>query len=373
MSSVSISKCSSYKVAEEAIRDCLNNLGGISNFIKDGDTVLIKPNLLQAKKPEEAITTHPAVVEGIINIVKEVGAIPVVGDSPGWPVDDLKIYWETSGILEVCNRLDTKIANFEASGVYIKDLNGNRYFIARPVLDADLVINVPKIKTHGLTVFTCAVKNMYGVVPGLKKTEYHKQSPNPSKFARHVVDIYSLSKPGLNIVDGVIGMDGTGPSAGNPKELGMILASTDGVALDSLITHLLGKDPLKVPTTKIAYEMGLGKGDINKIQVLGYLPDIRTDFKWPPNIASSLDMVPSFIARALMKFYWARPSINGDKCTDCKTCIRSCPVDALKAGVYIPEFNYDDCIKCMCCMEMCPEKAVQIEKSLINRLFSRED
>lgn len=373
MSSISISLCLSYKEADGSVRDCINNLGGISNFIHENDTVLIKPNLLLAKKPEESVTTHPAIIEAIINLVKDEDAIPIVGDSPGWPVDDLKRYWETSGILEVCSRLDTEIVNFESAGVYRKILNGNHYYIAKPVLDADFVINVPKIKTHSLTVFTCAVKNMYGTVPGLKKIEYHKESPIPADFAGLVVDIFSLSKPGLNIVDGVIGMDGSGPSAGNPKELNMVLASADGVALDSYITYILGKDPLKVPTTKIAYEKGIGEADINKIEILGYYPEVRTDFKWPPKLASSLNLLPSFIARGLMKFYWARPSINSDTCTNCKTCAKSCPVGALKAGTNIPEFNYDECIKCMCCMEMCPEKAVKIEKSLINKLFSRDN
>lgn len=375
MAKISIYQCNSYEKEniQNAVDNCLADLGGISSFIKNGDTVLIKPNILLAKKPEEATTTHPAVIEAIINAVKEVGAIPVVGDSPGGLVGHVIKHWKITGIEEVCNRHDVEILNFESSGVYEKKMNGNHYHIAKPVLDVDFVINVPKIKTHGLTVFTCAIKNMYGTVPGLTKVNYHKEAPKPSDFASLVVDIYSLSKPGLNIVDGVIGMDGSGPSAGNPKELGMILVSSDGVALDSYICNILGKDPLKVPTNKIAYERGLGEANINEIEVLGNQVEIRKDFKWPPTLASSINMVPNFIVKGLMKFYWSRPAINPDLCTDCKSCVKSCPVEALTDGVNIPEFNYPECINCLCCMEMCPKKAVYLDKSFLARLASRGD
>ncbi|MGF7119453.1 DUF362 domain-containing protein [Methanobacterium oryzae] len=375
MTRISISECQSYNIkdVQNAVNCCLDNLGGISSFIKPESRVLIKPNVLIAKAPKEAATTHPIIIEAIINSVKSAGAVPIVGDSPGGPVGNLERYWKATGIREVCNRLDIEIVNFESAGVYKKKLNGNHYYISKQVLDADFIINVPKIKTHGLTVFTCAIKNMYGVVPGLKKTEYHKEAPKPSDFSKLVVDIFSLSKPRLNIVDGIIGMEGMGPSAGNPKELGMILVSTDAIALDSYICHILGKDPMKVPITKIAYEKGLGEADINRIEIMGHKPEVMKDFKWPPNLASSLDMIPSSIAKGLMKFYWSRPAIDSDLCTNCKTCVKSCPVEALSNGVYIPEFDYPECINCLCCAEMCPEKAVYLEKSVLTKLFSRSD
>ena len=375
MASVSISKCNSYdtKEVQGAVDSCLDKLGGLSSLIKPDDRVLIKPNILIAKPPEEAVTTHPALIEAIIMVIKKVGAVPLVGDSPGGLVGNVGEHWKVTGIEEVCNRLNVEILNFESSGVYEKRINGNHYHIAKPVLDADFIINVPKIKTHGLTILTCAIKNMYGTIPGLTKVNYHKEAPKPSDFAELVVDIFALSKPGLNIVDGIIGMDGNGPSAGNPKEMGLILASTDSVAIDSLICQILGKNPLKVPTNKNAYERGLGEADINKIKVLGYQPDVIDDFKWPPNIASSLDMVPSFISKGLMRFWWSRPVIDPEVCTKCGKCVKNCPVEALSAGVKIPEFDYPECINCMCCMEMCPEKAVKLEKSMLSKLLSRND
>lgn len=372
MVKLSVSQCSSYQKqdVQGAVYNCLDNLGGISSFIKSKNTVLIKPNILLAKKPEEAITTHPAVLEAIITAVQEAGAVPIIGDSPGGMVGNIGKHWEITGIQEVCNRLDVEIINFEASGVYERKINGNTYHIAKPVLDADLVINVPKIKTHGLTTFTCAVKNMYGSIPGLTKVNYHKQAPKPSDFSNLVVDIFAITKPHLHIVDGVVGMDGAGPSSGNLKELGLILASTDGIALDSYICHILGKNSLKVLTNKIAYERRLGEAEINKIDVIGYKPHVRTDFKWPSGVVSS-DTLRGFIFGGLMRFYWSRPAINVDLCTNCRTCVKSCPMEALIPGVNIPEFNYPECINCLCCIELCPEKAVHQEKSLLARLISR--
>jgi uncharacterized protein (DUF362 family)/NAD-dependent dihydropyrimidine dehydrogenase PreA subunit len=376
---VAVAQCQSYSPEEvqQVTETCLDLLGGLESYINPGDTVLLKPNLLQAKPPEEYITTHPALVEAVINLVKDAGGIPKVGDSPGAFVRGMERYWLVTGLTEVCERLDVELVNFETAGSYHKTRNGKDYYIAKPVLDSDLLINLPKIKTHGLTLFTCAIKNLYGTIPGLTKVEYHKQAPQPSKFSEKVVDIFALNQPCLHIVDGVIGMEGSGPSSGDPRKLGMILAAEDAVALDSFITHTLGRDSLEIPTTRIAYEQGLGEVNIGKIEVLGEVPVIH-NFKWPPNISYTLEMIPAPLARGLMKFWWTRPSIDPEKCNQCKKCQESCPTNALgKPGQladdqrsYIPEFDYGDCINCLCCMEMCPQKAVYQDKSILYRLTS---
>jgi uncharacterized protein (DUF362 family) len=371
-STVSISECKSYTLHEvqSAVEKSLEGIGGIQSFVKPGDTVLLKPNMLQAKSPEVFITTHPAVVEAVINIVKDAGAVPMLGDSPGGPARGMERFWEATGFYDVCKRTDTQLVNFEKSGIYEFERNGRTYRVARPVLDADVIINMPKIKTHGLTKFSCAVKNIYGVIPGLQKTEYHKLAPKPSDFAGIIVDVFALSKPHLNIIDGVIGMDGMGPSAGNPKEIGVVVASDDAVAVDSILCHYLGKDPMEVPTNRIAYEQGLGETSIENINVLGEFP-IVDDFKWPLNVAGSIEVVPSFISRALMKLYYSRPAINPDLCTNCNTCVQSCPTDAILEKRPTPIFEYERCINCLCCMEMCPEKAVFDDKNSIYRFISR--
>lgn len=172
-------------------------------------------------------------------------------------------------------------------------------------------------------------------------------------------------------------MEGSGPSSGDPRELGIILAGTDGVALDSFITHTLGRDPMEIPTNRIAYQQGLGESYINKIKVMGETP-IIDNFKWPPNFSYTLEMIPAPLARALMKLWWTRPAIDLEKCNQCKRCQESCPTHALKKPgqqaegqkAYIPEFDYNDCINCLCCMEMCPQKAVFHDKSMLYRFTS---
>lgn len=380
---VAVSTCPSYSVDEvqQAIQSCMDSLGGLSSYINPGDIVLLKPNLLQAKPPEEYITTHPALVEAVINLVKDKGGIPRVGDSPGAFDRGMEKYWKITGLQEVCNRLDVELVNFETAGSYHRTINDKEYHLTKPVLDADLLINLPKIKTHGLTLFTCAIKNLLGTVPGFTKVEYHKEAPQPSKFSEKVVDIFALNQPCLHIVDGVIGMEGSGPSSGDPRQLGMILAGTDGVAIDSFITYALGRNPLSIPTNRIAYHQGLGEANIENIEVLGEFPVIE-NFKWPPNISYTLEMIPSPIARSLMKLWWTKPAIDPEKCNQCKRCQESCPTQALKKPGellegqkdYIPEFDYGDCINCLCCMEMCPEKAVYHDKSHLyefTSLFTR--
>jgi len=256
MNKVAFATCTGY-VAEDvrrAVKSALGMLGGMASFVKPGQKVLIKPNLLSAKKPEEAITTHPAVLEAVISLVKEAGGVPEVGDSPGGKISDLQTYWETTGTAEACRRQGAELVGFEKSGVYEKKVGNRKYYIARPVLDADVVINIPKLKTHSLTVLTCAVKNMFGAVPGIRKSMHHREAPKPREFSALVTDIYSLARPNLNIVDAVIGMDGAGPSAGEPKQLGFVMAGADGVAVDAAATHLLGLDPFKVPATRIAHQ-----------------------------------------------------------------------------------------------------------------------
>ncbi|MGC9518005.1 MAG: DUF362 domain-containing protein [Methanomicrobiales archaeon] len=373
-SEIAISSCNNYNLSkvQKSLEEILNLLGGLNSLIKPDSNVLLKPNMLMAKSPEAHVTTHPTIIEAVINAVREADAIPIVGDSPGGIVkDNVEKYYRATGILEVCERLDVKILNFEKEGIYIRKRKNHTYHIAKPVIDCDFLINLPKIKTHGLTIFTSSIKNMYGAIPGLTKTDYHRKSPKPTEFSSKVVDIFALTKPDLNIVDGIIGMEGAGPSNGNLRELGMILASTDALALDSYICQLLGKDTKKVPTNKIAMNQNLGNGNLNKINVLGYTPHIITDFKWPSNIANTLDMFPSTIAQALIKLWWTRPAINPEKCTNCQICLKSCPVDAIKEGLFIPEFEYAECINCLCCMEMCPQGAVHQDKSTLFKITSK--
>lgn len=369
MNKVAFAHCVGYELGSvfDAVTRAVGLLGGMAAFVKPGQRVLLKPNLLAAKRPEEAITTHPTVLEAVIMLVNEAGGVPIVGDSPGGKISDLKKYWEATGTAEVCRRQKAELVSFEKSGVYEKKIGNRRYYIARPVLDADVIINIPKLKTHGLTVLTCAVKNMFGAVPGIRKSMHHREAPKPREFSGLVADIYSLAKPHLNIVDAIVGMDGAGPSAGDPKKLGFVIAGSDGVAVDAAAAHLLGLDPSKVPTTEIASRHGLGEGDISKIELLGEVPSLRRDFRWPPMWMYHL--VPGALAKAGARLFWIRPVIDSQKCVNCGACVESCPVSALSSGDKTPVFNYRLCINCLCCQEICPEHAVSQKKSLLASLL----
>jgi len=371
MTKISLIKCSTYNVqaVTEAVRRAVDLLGGISAFVKPGNKVLLKPNLLSAKTPDRAITTHPAVVEAVIILVKEAGGIPMVGDSPAGAFKSLEGFWDTTGMLEVCRKHSVELISFERSGVHLKEHNGKKYHLAAPVLDAEVIINLPKLKTHSLTLMTSAVKNMYGVIPGLKKSMYHKQAPKPWDFSKLVVDIYALARPHLTIVDAVVGMEGMGPSAGNPRDLGFMMAGQDGVALDGYAAHLLGKKPLDIPTTRIAAQQKLGIADLKQIEVLGDQILPVKDFKWPPNWFYSL--IPNFLAKYAARLFWVRPAIDPKLCINCGYCVESCPVSALASIGAVPEFSYKLCINCLCCSEVCPQHAVYQKRSPVAKILGR--
>lgn len=368
MTKISLIKCNSYQPDElkGAIQRSLELLGGISAFVKPGQKVLLKPNMLSHHHPDKAITTHPAFLEAVIELVKTAEGFPLVGDSPIGSARHIEEYWKATGFYEVCQKQGVGLVAFEKSGVQKKPLNGRYYHLAKPVLDADVIINLPKLKTHNLTLLTCAVKNMYGTVPGLNKSMYHREAPMPMDFSKLLLDIYTLAKPHLNIVDAVIGMDGNGPSAGDPKHLGLIMTGRDGVAIDCLAARLLGVDPMKVPTNLLARKFNLGETHLENIEKLGDAIEVRKDFKWPPTWAYSL--IPSFLATHAAKLFWIRPAIDPAKCVNCGACVESCPTSAVSSAEPIPVFNYKLCINCLCCQEICPQHAVYRQRSLIAKL-----
>jgi uncharacterized protein (DUF362 family)/NAD-dependent dihydropyrimidine dehydrogenase PreA subunit len=372
MTRIAVAGCRSYDPEEvrESVDECIELLGGARRFASRGDRVLLKPNMLMAAPPERHVTTHPAVIEAVAEVFLDIGAEVSIGDSPGGSFRNIERFWRVTGILDVCRRLDIEAVNFEASGSYIM---GSGYPISRPVVDSDLVVNLPKLKTHSMTIFTCAVKNMYGAVPGFRKADYHREHPRPSEFARRLLEIYLLTEPSLTLVDGVVGMEGNGPSGGDPRDLGILLASEDAIALDVYIPWLLGMDPFRVPVNEAARMEGLAP-DPGELEIAGYEPERVDDFRWPSNIYYTLDLLPSALARAIMKLWWSRPAIDPERCRNCGVCVESCPVEALKAGAVIPEFDYSRCINCLCCMEVCPHAAFYQDRSLMYRftsLFSR--
>lgn len=375
---VSIERCPDYLLdnVRRTVKKCLNDLGGLERWVKKGDKVLIKPNLLSAKEPEKAVTTHPSLVQVVIEEVKKIGALPVIGDSPGGVEKGIERLWKATQMSLAAKNTDTPLLSFEKTGVYKKIAsNGRVYHLAQPSLDCDVIINLPKLKTHTLTLFTCAVKNMFGTIPGFRKGEYHKEAPKPYEFAEVLVDIFSLAKPQITLVDAIVCMDGDGPSSGQPKYLGLILASEDAIAIDTVAAKIMGFKEGEIDTTKIAVERKLGIGDLSQIEILGEsLESVLSgtknlDLKLPSN--RFLRLIPKFAVKLLAPYLWVRPAILDGNCTNCNICVENCPAKTISPGDPTPVYDYTHCINCMCCHELCPSRAIYMEKSWLSKKIGR--
>lgn len=371
---VSIARCGDYDPAavRRAVRDALAPLGGISAHVHAGQKVLIKPNLLSAKEPDRAITTHPSIVEALIAEVREAGGVPSVGDSPGGALRGVERVWRNTGMLELAERTGVELVSFEASGSERLVGELGQYMIARPVLEADVVISVPKMKTHILTSYTGCVKNMYGSMPGFAKGRLHSVASKPLPFSRHIVDIYALVRPTLHVMDAVVAMEGDGPSGGRPRAVGAIIASVDGVAIDAVAADMMGYSET-VHTTRLAAEKGLGVDDLEAIEVVGVgSGEFDLDGFALPG-ATPLRVIPTFVVRALRPLIWTVPVMSkelGCRAEACGLCVRSCPVEAIRMEAEGPVVDRKRCVQCMCCHEVCPEQAVRIEMSWLAKKFA---
>ncbi|MBN1885288.1 MAG: DUF362 domain-containing protein, partial [Candidatus Krumholzibacteriota bacterium] len=265
-SMVVLARCGDYEPSRvaDALERVLDPLGGMASFVKPDQRVLVKPNLLSAKAPERAITTHPNLVAAVVESVRRAGGKPVVGDSPGGAVRGVRRVWENSGMAAMAERTGVELVNFEASGSRGVPFGAYTFFVAKPVLDADVIVNVAKLKTHSLTLMTGAVKNMFGAIPGFRKSEQHKLYPKPGRFAEMLVHLYKLVTPSVTIVDGIVAMAGNGPSSGDPYELGLLAAGIDGPAIDAVLADRIGFPPGLIDTTRIAAELGVGEGDLSR-------------------------------------------------------------------------------------------------------------
>ncbi len=346
------------------IHAILDSLGG-REIIRTGSRVLIKPNLLAPAPPEKAILTHPLVVRSVVEYVLDRGATVQLSDSPA--MGSIERVLKTSGIQAAIDGLPVEVRAFSASRSIEVGEPFQRIEVAEDALQAEVLINLPKLKTHGQMLLTLGVKNLFGCIVGYRKPEWHlRAGVDREMFAHLLVRIYRSVRPAITLLDGILAMEGDGPGAGGtPRSLNVILASTDAIALDSVVCRMLGIPPERLLTNKIAAHMGLTDGPI---QIEGELPEIQ-DFRFPE--ITPLVFGPRIFHGWLRKHLVQRPATASRMCKLCGECWKYCPAQAISHDHKRVQFDYDRCIRCYCCLEVCPHGALRAEEPRFGKVFRR--
>ena len=376
-STVALVPAGSYDQAEvdAAVRAGVELLGGIGRFVRPEEKILLKPNLLSGSLPQKAVTTHPAVFSAAVSLLREAGYRHLsYGDSPGNPVTTPEKAAEVSGIREAAEKWNVAEADF-SSGSAVRFPEGKAarsFWLCRGVQEADAVISLCKMKTHALERITGGVKNLYGCVCGVKKAAGHAQYPSSEEFADMLADLNLCVRPRLHIMDGIVAMEGNGPTSGVPRAMNVLLFSADPVAMDAVFCSLIHLDPGTVPTCVSGERAGLGSMRQERIRILtpeGEMTCAEAAAKYgQPDFDVRRDKLSrSFFMKLmpLLPFLQDRPKADRKKCIACGLCEKACPVPekAVRSGngrkaVY----DYRKCIRCYCCQEMCPAKAITVYK-----------
>ena len=369
-----MAECGDYRlpVVRKALQQVLTPLGGAGRIIPKGARVLIKPNLLQDAPPEKAATTHPALVEAVIELVIDSGALPMIGDSPPFSTRCANI--KKTGIGEVVKRFGLEIIDFEPSIIYQNNENRiyKRIEASHLIKEADLIINMPKMKTHCQMLLTLGVKNLFGLITGLKKPQWHlKAGIDRALFADMLLDLYCIVKPGLTILDAVTIMEGNGPGSGTPRHGGFIASAFDPLPLDHVICQIAGVEPARYPVLDAAQKRNLYNPLFIDVAGEGISRFAMTDFKLPELTKNAL-FGPGTIASKARQVLTQRPVINDKACQRCGQCERMCPVNAITlpgSKLKKSRINYKTCIRCYCCHEICKYHAISIKRWGIAQWF----
>jgi len=376
-STVALRRCQDYEAGRPArvIQQVIDDLGGIDSFVKRGERVLLKPNLLMSYTPERAVVTHPAVVEAVASLAIDAGATVAVGDSSS--IGSLQRVLAKSGYEPFMKRLGVQPAVFKEKVTI--DCREGRVFrkidLAKAVFEFDRVINLAKLKTHSQMLLTLAIKNLFGTVVGSDKASWHlKAGKDYDGFATVLAQIYEAVKPTLSLVDGVLGMEGNGPTGGPTRRIGIIAASTDAVALDATLCRLVGFPVEKLRTCVIAESLGLGTTSPDRIALLGDGMDgfpLR-DFKPPKSMTVMWNMSQRNPMRRFLENHMvARPRIDPNVCSHCKVCMNHCPPAAISERNGEMIIDRRACISCFCCQELCTSKAIDVVHPLFGRVIAK--
>ena len=376
---VSAIPCRTYNKNEvkNALSALIDSIDGL-DFVREGMCIAIKANLVTFAKPEEAVTTHPALICALIELLKERGAGRViVGDSPGGLYNSVflnKVYsvCGLNVIEEVGGELNRNFGQVEA---HFKDAKVAHSFTYTSYLDeADAIIDFCKLKTHGMMGMSAAAKNMFGVIPGTMKPEYHFRYPDQADFARMIVDLdeYFADKIKLCIADAIVGMEGNGPTAGTPREIGAILASRSPHKLDLVCAKIIGLDPDTIPTLGAARERGLIPSSVDDLNIFGdieslVIPDYNNVAVRHSLLFDNRSKLFGKVARSVLE---AKPTVKNKECRGCEKCKQICPAQAIKMVNGKPVIDRKKCIKCFCCQEFCPFGAMKVHRSLLAKILT---
>ncbi len=369
---VSIVRCGDYQAAsvKRALAEALAPLGGMAAFVAPGQRVLLKPNLLYPKTPEAAVTTHPAVVRAVAEAVLAAGGRVSLGDSP--TVTSFEATLERSGIGAVMEELGIGPVPFRTPKE-VEAAPGSVYTrleLSSEVLSFDRVINLPKLKTHGQMTLTLGVKNLFGCVVGMAKPAWHLRAGSDMRFADLLLDVARTVAPCLTVMDGITGMEGNGPGSGTPRDLGLLAASPDPLALDFALAELLGVDEGKVPILMRACERLLAPRDIAYPRLSPAETGVE-DFRLPPTVSGLQWALPGFIRRPLRRSLSTYPVIDHEKCTLCERCREVCPAGAMGREAGGMRVDRRRCIGCFCCQELCPAAALTPVPGKLLALFKK--
>ena len=373
MYTVAITRAENYdrlKVKDAMIR-LLEPLGGMAAFVLPGERVLLKPNMLYAKAPECAVTTHPEVLRAAIELVREEGGIPLVGDSPG--IGDFRKVAEKSGLLRVAEETGSELVEFAEAVEVPSEGMFKRFELARPYLEADRVINLPKLKTHEMMTMTCAVKNLFGAVVGHGKAAWHlKAGADKELFARMLLEIYLVRKPDLTIVDAITAMEGNGPGSGDPREVGLLLAGVNPVAVDVIAAEIAGIPKKLLFVERAALKIGIAGADRSALRIVGVpLEEARVaPFRLPP-LSDVQWGLPPFLKNRLCHYLTTRPCVVPEQCELCGVCVNACPPRAIEIKDGKLSFDYHRCIRCFCCRELCPHGALDVRTGALLKIIKK--
>ncbi|MBR5868951.1 MAG: DUF362 domain-containing protein [Clostridia bacterium] len=353
-----------YGAIKAAVEEVLENFP----LPVSGKKVVVKPNLLLARTPENASTTHPMVIRAVCEGIRDRGGVVTIAESGGGPITPatLRHLYDATGMTKAAEESGAEL-NFNCESVKVALPEGKRvkeYLCLKVIREADFIINVAKLKTHGFMRMTAAVKNLFGVIPGLHKAMVHKDLPDKNDFAAMINDLCLSVKPALSIIDGVIGMEGEGPSGGTPKKCGLILASEDPFALDLVAAAVMGLPANEAPILRDAIRRGLVPDSTDEVEVEGIpLEEAVTPFQFPGTHKSIIGVLPGVLRYPIEDAVRPYPYIT-EACISCGKCAGICPQKTVFKSKELGRFcvKIKNCIRCYCCHEICPEKAIDMLK-----------